>query len=254
MNNQNTLIITGAASGIGRAIAQKAYNQGYRLALWDINQQELENSQQGLENSDRVSIHACDISQAASVQAATNTTLERHSTISGLVNNAGIAHIGNIEQVDEVDLDRLYNVNVKGIYFCLKAIIPIMKAQQKGAIINLASIASKLGIQDRFAYSMTKGAVLSMTLSVARDYVESGIRCNCICPARVHTPFVDNFLNKNYPGQEEEMLEKLSAYQPIGRMGKPEEIANLALFLISEEASFITGSAYDIDGGVTLLR
>jgi NAD(P)-dependent dehydrogenase (short-subunit alcohol dehydrogenase family) len=123
-----------------------------------------------------------------------------------------------------------------------------------GVILNLASIVSKVGIAERFAYSMTKGAVLTMTLSVAKDYIDKNIRCNCICPARVHTPFVDDYLKKNYAGREKEVFESLSKFQPIGRMGKPEEIANLALFLCSDDSSFITGATYDIDGGVMNLR
>ena len=152
------------------------------------------------------------------------------------------------------EMDNIYAVNVKGLYHCLHAAIPGMREQGGGVVLNLASIASKLGIQDRFAYSMSKGAAFAMTLSVARDYVDKGIRCNCLCPARVHTPFVDNYLDKNYPDTKAEMFEKLSEYQPLGRMGKPEEIAALAAFLCSDEASFITGAAYDIDGGVVQLR
>jgi NAD(P)-dependent dehydrogenase (short-subunit alcohol dehydrogenase family) len=151
-------------------------------------------------------------------------------------------------------LDRLYAVNVRGVYHGLHFGLPKMLAAGGGVVLNLCSVAAKIGIADRFAYSMTKGAVLSMTLSVARDFVNRGIRCNCLCPARVHTPFVDGFLAKNYPGQEAAMREKLAAWQPIGRMGAPDEIAGLAAYLCSDEASFITGAAYDIDGGVTSLR
>jgi 2-keto-3-deoxy-L-fuconate dehydrogenase len=118
-----------------------------------------------------------------------------------------------------------------------------------GVIVNMASVASSVGIPDRFVYSMTKGAVVGMTLSVAKDYLAHNIRCNCISPARVHTPFVDGFLAKNYPGKEQEMFDKLSKTQPIGRMGKPEEVAYLALFLCSDEAAFITGCDYPVDGG-----
>jgi NAD(P)-dependent dehydrogenase (short-subunit alcohol dehydrogenase family) len=143
---------------------------------------------------------------------------------------------------------------VKGTYNAMFGAIEIMKKQQKGVILNIASVASSVGISDRFAYSMSKGAVLMMTLSVAKDYVHEGIRCNCISPARVHTPFVDGFLKANYPGKEKEMFEKLSKTQPIGRMAKPEEIANLALYLCSDEASFITGSDYPIDGGFIKLN
>ena len=129
-----------------------------------------------------------------------------------------------------------------------------MKNKGGGIILNMASIASTVGITDRFAYSMTKGAVLTMTYSIAKDYINDNIRCNCISPARVHTPFVDGFIKKNYPGKELEMFDKLSNTQPIGRMGKPQEIADLALFLCSKESSFITGSNYGIDGGYVTLN
>ena len=173
-----------------------------------------------------------------------------------LVNNAGIAHIGTVENTNEEDFDRILSVNAKGVYNCLHFLLPRMAKTGGGAVLNLASVASRLGISERFAYSASKGAVLAMTLSVAKDYLEQGIRCNCLCPGRIHTPFVDGYLEKYYPEEEKraEMFRKLSEYQPIGRMGKPEEIASLAAFLCSDEASFITGSAYDIDGGTMLLR
>jgi NAD(P)-dependent dehydrogenase (short-subunit alcohol dehydrogenase family) len=171
-----------------------------------------------------------------------------------LVNNAGISHVGNVLTTTPEDLDRVYSVNVKGVYHGLHFGVPKLLASGAGAIVNLASIVSKVALPDRFAYGMSKGAVLTMTLSVARDFIDRGIRCNCVCPARVHTPFVDGFLAQNYPGKEKEMFAKLSAAQPIGRMGQPEEIAALVAFLCSDEAAFITGSAYDIDGGATLLR
>jgi NAD(P)-dependent dehydrogenase (short-subunit alcohol dehydrogenase family) len=152
------------------------------------------------------------------------------------------------------DLDRIYRVNVKGVYHGLHYGVPKLLESGGGAIVNLASVVSKIALADRFAYSMSKGAVLTMTLSVARDFIARGIRCNCVCPARVHTPFVDGFLAKNYPGCESEMFAQLSAAQPIGRMGRPEEVAGLVAYLCSDEAAFVTGSAYDIDGGVTLLR
>jgi len=136
----------------------------------------------------------------------------------------------------------------------MHATVPHMIKNNGGVILNLASIASKIGLTDRFAYSMSKGAVLTMTLSVAKDYIADHIRCNCICPARVHTPFVDSFIKESYPGKEAEMFRTLADYQPIGRMGRPDEIASLAAFLCSDEAAFITGCAYDIDGGAMNLR
>jgi 2-keto-3-deoxy-L-fuconate dehydrogenase len=179
------------------------------------------------------------------------------------VNSAGVSHIGTVESTSEEDMDRLYKVNVKGVYNCLRAGIAVMRrggseegggGVKGGVIVNMCSIAATVGIPDRFAYSMTKGAVYSMTLSVAKDYLKEQIRCNCISPARVHTPFVDGFLKKNYPGKEAEMFEKLSKTQPIGRMAKPEEIAGLILYLCSDEASFITGCDYPIDGGFIKLN
>lgn len=245
------VIVTGAGSGIGQAIALRLCSEGANVWAWDLGLRQLDDTfakAKGLAGT--LIPVACDITSFESVRDAMSTP----SKIDVLVNNAGVAHVGNVEKVTPDDLDRLYRVNVKGVYHCLFHAVPRMVEKGGGAILNLASIASKIGIQDRFAYSMTKGAVYSMTLSIARDYVARGIRCNCVCPARVHTPFVDGFIAREYPGRRDEMLEKLSAYQPIGRMGKPEEIASTAAFLCSEEASFITGSAYDIDGGVTLLR
>ena len=188
----------------------------------------------------------CDVALADSVEAS----FARIDTIDILVNNAGIAHIGTVENTPEEDFDRIYSVNVKGIFLCSRAAVRRMLAGGGGVILNLASIASLIGLTDRFAYSMSKGAVLTMTRSIAVDYVKRGIRCNCICPARVHTPFVDGYLRTTYPGREAEMFKQLSEYQPLGRMGTPEEVAALALYLCSDEASFITGQAYPIDGGV----
>ncbi|HVG40581.1 MAG TPA: SDR family oxidoreductase, partial [Chitinophagaceae bacterium] len=191
----------------------------------------------------------CDVSNGQQVknifQTIGNTQI--------LVNNAGIAHVGNVENTTETDFDKVYNINVKGAYNCLQAVIPQMKSTG-GVIINLCSIAAWVGLTDRFAYSMSKGALHAMTISVARDYLKDNIRCNSISPARVHTPFVDGFIAKNYPGKEEEMFDKLSKSQPIGRMGTVEEIANLILYLSSDEASFITGNDYAIDGGFITLN
>mgnify|MGYP003857766423 CR=1 FL=1 len=244
-------VVTGAGSGIGRATALQLASDGYDVRIFELSAEAAGETLGLLQKAGGTgAIQAVDVSSTESVRAAF-TDLAR---LDVLVNNAGIAHIGNVLNTTPEDLDRLYQINVRGAYHCLHFGIPVMLKNGGGSIVNLASIASKVGIPDRFAYSMSKGAVFSMTLSVARDFVDKGIRCNCVCPARVHTPFVDGFLAKNYPGQEAEMFAKLSAGQPIGRMGEPEEIATLIAFLCSNKAAFITGSAYDIDGGFTLLR
>jgi 2-keto-3-deoxy-L-fuconate dehydrogenase len=178
----------------------------------------------------------------------------REEQVDILVNNAGISHVGTIESTTPEDFDNLLRVNVKGFYNCMRAVVGHMKENGGGVIVNMASIAGSSGLPDRFAYSMSKGAVIAMTYSVARDYLTHNIRCNCISPARVHTPFVDNYLQKNYPGREKEMFEMLAKAQPIGRMAEPAEVASLALFLCSDEAAFITGVDYPIDGGFFNLR
>jgi 2-keto-3-deoxy-L-fuconate dehydrogenase len=195
------------------------------------------------------SVHRCDVGDEAAVADTFQRIETAHGRIDILVNNAGIAHIGSIETTTPDDFDRLFRVNVRGVYLCSRAAIPMMLSHGGGVVLNMASIASLVGLPDRFAYSMTKGAVLTMTRSIAVDYVKRGIRCNCICPARVHTPFVDGYLAATYPGREAEMFRTLSDAQPIGRMGTPEEIAHLALYLCSDEAGFVTGQAYTIDGG-----
>lgn len=197
--------------------------------------------------------HACDVSEPGHVERLVAQIAGR-GPVQILVNNAGVAHVGTLESTSEADLDRIYRVNVKGLYNCMHAVVPRMKAQGGGVILNLASIAAWSGLADRFAYSMSKGAVVAMTYSVARDYLADRIRCNSISPARVHTPFVDGFIARNYPGREREMFDRLSQAQPIGRMGTPDEIAGLALYLCSDEAGFITGVDYPIDGGFLTLR
>jgi NAD(P)-dependent dehydrogenase (short-subunit alcohol dehydrogenase family) len=251
--DNKTAIITGGGSGIGKAIATVFAQQGASVHILDMDEQGATNVVKEITTTGgKAQFYKCDVSKQADVKQIVDG-IAASGTIDILINNAGIAHIGTADTTAETDFDRLVNVNVKGVYNCLHTVIPHMK-QNGGSILNMASIASLVGIPDRFAYSMTKGAVVGMTLSVAKDYLKYNIRCNCISPARVHTPFVDGFLSKNYPGKEEEMFEKLSKTQPIGRMGKPEEIGYLALYLCSNEASFITGCDYPIDGGFTKLN
>jgi len=245
-------VVTGAGSGIGAAIARVFARQGATVAAVDREAEAARATSATISAAGgRAFAHTCDVSDAAAVDALFRELTAAHPRLDILVNNAGIAHIGTIEQTTPEDFDRLYRVNVFGVYLCARAVVPIMLNQGGGVILNMASIASLIGLPDRFAYSMTKGAVLTMTRSIAVDYVKRGIRCNCLCPARVHTPFVDGYLARNYPGREAEMMKVLSEYQPIGRMGQPEEIAQLALYLCSDEAGFVTGQAYPIDGGVT---
>jgi NAD(P)-dependent dehydrogenase (short-subunit alcohol dehydrogenase family) len=248
-------IITGGGSGIGQAISYQFASEGAHVNILDINLgNAISTAEEIISNGGEATAIQCDISKHEEVHELVTKINTDNERIDILVNNAGIAHIGNVENTTPEDMDLIYNVNIKGVYNCLNAVTPVMVNQGGGAIINLASVASKIGISDRFAYSMSKGAVYTMTLSVARDYIDKNIRCNCVCPGRVHTPFVDQYLDKYYADNREEMFEKLSKWQPIGRMGKPSEIAQLIAFLASDDASFITGSAYDIDGGTTLLR
>ena len=240
--------------GIGESIARGFAEYGAKVIISSRKQDAVDAvaasfKKDGLEATG-IACHVGDESQLKNLVAKTT---EIYGGIDILVNNAGIAHVGNIEGTTEADLDRIYGVNIKGVYNCAFAVVKHMKSRG-GVVLNLASIASSVGITDRFAYSMSKGAVLTMTYSIAKDYLKQGIRCNSISPARVHTPFVDGFIKANYPGKEEEMFEKLSKTQPIGRMGTPAEVANLALYLCSDEASFITGTDFPIDGGFIKLN
>jgi NAD(P)-dependent dehydrogenase (short-subunit alcohol dehydrogenase family) len=247
-------VITGGASGIGLAIAKAFAREGAPVHLLDVNQSALQAAAQAIQAAgDSAEAHVCDVSDAASVRETFESIFAR-GRVQILVNSAGVAHVGTVASTSEEDFDRLMRVNVRGVYLCTRAVVERMKAHSGGVILNMASIAATAGLPDRFAYSTTKGAVLAMTFSIARDYLRDNIRCNAISPARVHTPFVDGFVAKNYPGREKEMMEVLGQAQPIGRMAEPEEVANLAVWLCSDEASFITGGNYPLDGGFVNLR
>ena len=244
-------VITGGGSGIGKATAVLFAKQGATSHILDMNEVQAQAVLEEIRQSGgKAQIHVCDVSNGEQVAKI----IESIGKVDILVNNAGIAHVGKADTTSEEDFDRVFKINVKGVYNCLHAALPLMVKNGGGVVLNLSSIGAVVGISDRFAYSMSKGAVQAMTLSVARDYIDNNIRCNCICPARVHTPFVDGFIAKNYPGQEKEIFEKLSKSQPIGRMGNTDEIATLILYLCSDEASFITGSDYHIDGGFIKLN
>jgi 2-keto-3-deoxy-L-fuconate dehydrogenase len=247
-------VVTGGASGIGQAVAEMFAAHGACIHILDVNAGLAKRVAEKIRDlGGCAEAHPCDVSIGVEVERVIGGIISK-SAVDILVNSAGIPHVGTLEETAGEDLDRVYQVNVKGTYHCMLACIEPMKSNRRGVILNLASIASSAGIPDRFAYSMSKGAVLAMTYSVARDYLSYNIRCNCISPARVRTPFVESFVQKNYPGRESEMLEHLHRSQPIGRMGDPCEVAALALFLCSEEAGFITGSDYSMDGGFLTLR
>jgi 2-keto-3-deoxy-L-fuconate dehydrogenase len=244
-------VVTGGGSGIGQAIAVLFARQGAMVHILELSEESSKETLNQIHTDGGQAMgHTCNIA----VQDEVKAVFERIGQIHILVNNAGIAHVGNVENTTEADFDRIYAVNVKGTFNCLHAAIPQLRAAGGGVILNMASIAALVGLQDRLAYSMSKGAVYAMTMAMAKDYIKENIRCNSISPGRVHTPFVDGFLAKNYAGKETEMLEKLSKTQPIGRMGKPDEVATLALFLCSNEAKFITGTDYPIDGGFLKLN
>jgi 2-keto-3-deoxy-L-fuconate dehydrogenase len=247
-------VVTGGGSGIGQAIALKFAANGAGVYILDLNKDAAdETARQIAAAGGKGSAHACDVSERKQIDAVLGEVCARER-VHILVNSAGIAQVGKLGNTSDEDFDRVFRVNVKGTFHCMAAAVEHMRSQGGGVILNMASVAAWAGLADRFAYSMSKGAVVSMTYSVAKDYLADHIRCNCISPARVHTPFVDGFLQKNYPGREKEMFEKLSQTQPIGRMASPSEVAALALFLCSDEASFITGMDYPMDGGFLNLR
>ncbi len=252
--DKKVAVITGGGSGIGRAVSLLFGQQGASVCILDMDEKGGASVvNEILAQNGQAFFYSCNIAKHEQVQQVIDKIVSEHETINILVNNAGIAHIGTAENTKEEDFDRLLSVNVKGIYNCLHATLPFMKLKG-GVILNLASVASSVGLSERFAYSATKSAVIGMTLSVAKDFLSYNIRCNSVSPGRVHTPFVDGYLQKTYPGKEQEMFEKLSKTQPIGRMAKPEEVAGLILYLCSDEASFITGCDYPIDGGFLKLN
>jgi NAD(P)-dependent dehydrogenase (short-subunit alcohol dehydrogenase family) len=251
----NRAVITGGVSGIGRAVVFAFAEAGAETIVLELRANDVSRvAQEVSEISGKESTgFACDVADEASVEA-TFSSIEALGSIDILVNSAGIIHIGTLLTTSAEEMDRLYRVNARGTYLTMRAAVRSMLLVRRGVILNMASIAATAGISERFAYSMSKGAVIAMTLSVAKDYLAEGIHCNCISPARVHTPFVDGFVARNYPGREQEQIKKLAEAQPIGRMGTPEEIALLALFLCPDAASFVTGADYPMDGGFLNLR
>ncbi|MEZ4696957.1 MAG: glucose 1-dehydrogenase [Rhodothermales bacterium] len=244
-------VVTGAGSGIGAAIARRFALAGAHVHIWDTaSDRSGAVADQIADEGGWATASTVDVSHADSVQSAIDTIIRDESRVDILVNNAGVSSIGDIENTPPEELERVFNVNVAGVANGMRAVLPAMTNAGGGVILNMASIVSLVGVKERFAYSASKGAVLTMTYSVAIDYVKKGIRCNCICPARIHTPFVDDYLARNYPDSTDVVFKQLSDYQPMGRMGTPDEVAALAHYLCSDEAAFVTGNAYPIDGGV----
>lgn len=249
--DQKVAIITGGAKGIGRAVVETMSLQGALVHFLDIDDT---NAKLMSDSNPNIFYHHCDVTDHEKLRTTFSDIFEQHQSIDILVNNAGISHIGNVEDTSPDDMDRMYRVNIKSVYSCLHHAIPFMKQSGGGSIVNLSSIASVVGLADRFPYTMSKGAVHTMTFSIAKDYIAHGIRCNSVGPARVHTPFVDNYIQEYYPNNQKEMFDKLSKTQPIGRMAQPIEIAQLITYLCSKEAAFITGSHFPIDGGFVTLN
>jgi 2-keto-3-deoxy-L-fuconate dehydrogenase len=249
--NNKLALVTGGGSGIGKEVCKVLAKQGAHVIVVDLNADSAKGTVDEITaNGNTAEALTLDVIN----QGAVTTAFEKLKSLDILVNCAGISHIGSATTTNETDFEKVFQVNVKGVYNCLQAGVNVMKKSGGGSIVNISSIAAKVGLSDRFAYSMSKGAVHAMTMSVAKDYIKDNIRCNSVSPGRVHTPFVDGFLKKNYPGQEAEMFEKLSKTQPIGRMGLPIEVAHQVLYLCSEEAAFITGSDFSIDGGFVTLN
>jgi len=249
--NNKIALVTGGGSGIGKDVCKVLAKQGAHVIVVDLNADSAKGTVDEITtNGNTAEALTLDVTN----QGAVTTSFEKLKSLDILVNCAGISHIGSATSTNEADFEKVFQVNVKGVYNCLQAGVNVMKKSGGGSIVNISSIAAKVGLSDRFAYSMSKGAVHAMTMSVAKDYIKDNIRCNSVSPGRVHTPFVDGFLKKNYPGKEAEMFEKLSKTQPIGRMGLPIEVAHQVLYLCSEEASFITGSDFSIDGGFITLN
>ncbi|HEV2109366.1 MAG TPA: SDR family oxidoreductase [Thermomicrobiales bacterium] len=244
-------LITGAGSGIGREIAHVFARQGAIAGVADINDEAAATVVSEI-GGEAFAAHI-DVADPESAKGAVAATVQRHGRLDILVNNAGIGLVGSVTETAPEDFDRLLAVNVRGVYCCTKAAVEQMLEQEPrgGSIINMASVAGQIAVARRFAYCATKGAVISMTQSTAMDFVEQGIRCNCICPGTVETPFVEGYLRRFHADTYEETKAALHARQPLGRMGRPDEIAPMALFLASDEASYITGAQMVVDGGLT---
>jgi 2-keto-3-deoxy-L-fuconate dehydrogenase len=245
-----TILITGAARGIGLAMATEFVKEGARVVMSDLDEQTVAASAAKLGRPDQLLAIALDVTSPDSIATAAQRMRDAGFDINVLVNNAAAITIGNILNTSLEDMRKVFGVNVEGTFNVTKAFLPGMIERGGGVVLNMASLAAVRAMHDRFAYSATKAAIAMMTRSIAVDFVKQKIRANCICPARVHTEFVEGYVRKYYAGQEAEYMKKLSEYQPIGRMIRPEEVAQMAVYLCSEESAMVTGAQFLIDGGV----
>jgi NAD(P)-dependent dehydrogenase (short-subunit alcohol dehydrogenase family) len=250
LDNRHALV-TGGASGIGEATVKELVRAGAFVWIADINHPAAEALADSLGSSQVLPL---DVTSPASISEA----VAHLSRLDILVNNAGIGHVGSIETTEPQDFDRLLDVNVRAVYLVTRAFLPLLLASQQnpenngatGAIVNIASVSGLVGIKQRFAYCTSKGAVIAMTRQLAVDYPKT-LRVNAICPGTVETPFVEGYLEKFHKHNKEETRAELRARQPIGRLGRPHEIASMVRYLASDEAAFISGSIFTIDGGWT---
>jgi NAD(P)-dependent dehydrogenase (short-subunit alcohol dehydrogenase family) len=247
-------IVTGAGSGIGEQIARLFAQQGAHIVLNDIRVDAAERVASEIrDQGGSARAQQLDVAEESQVKVAIERVAATEGRLDILVNNAGVSHVGTVLETSLEDWERVMSVNARGVFLCSKYAVTQMLSQNPtgGILVNIASVAGMIAIDRRFPYSASKGAVISMTRSIAIDFVKQGIRCNAICPGTVHTPFVEGYLARNFAGREDEMRQQLHARQPIGRMGRPDEIAYAALYLASDEAAFVTGSTLVIDGGWT---
>src|ERR1700691_1201661 len=241
-------LVTGGASGIGEATVKELVRAGAFVWIDDINIAAAESLAGSVGSAQALHL---DVTSQQSIRAA----VEHLERLDILVNNAGIGHVGSIEATEPEDFDRLLNVNVRAVYLVTRAFLPLLLAVHErhealGAIVNVASVSGLVGIKQRFAYCTSKGAIIAMTRQLAVDYPKT-LRVNAICPGTVQTPFVEGYLDKFHKETKEETRAELRARQPIGRLGRPEEIASMVRYLASDEAAFISGSLFTIDGGWT---
>ncbi|MDQ3815114.1 MAG: SDR family oxidoreductase [Armatimonadota bacterium] len=246
--NNKVALITGAGSGIGEAIARLFHQQGGRVVIADIDATKGRAVAESLPGALFVEL---DVTSLAAAQTAVEAAVQHFGALDILVNNAGVGFVGSVLETPAEEFDRLMAINARGVFTCSQVAVRHFLEHGGGNIINIASVAGLIGVERRFAYCASKGAVVAMTRCLAIDYARQNIRANAICPGTVYTPFVEGFLDRFHRENKAETIEKLNARQPVGRMGKPEEIAALALYLASEESAFVTGAAITVDGGWT---